>query len=643
MTLKKGEIQNDQGVRSIMERGPAVMYHCVKSWNDRVDFITPNIRELLGWEVADFRENETFRLDLIHPDDLKILLPKIPALFENGQQKHEYRMRKKDGTYLWVLDDMRALKNTDGQYEGLVGYLTDITDLKMAEQSLRQSELRHRAIFEAVLEGIITIDARGILKDMNPAAENMFGYSKDMVIGHNVSMLMPEPYSSQHDGYLARYLSTGEARIIGIGRTILGKRKNGEIFEMHLSVSQLKLPGGIYFVGAVRDVSQQARAERALLISEERLKMSQEFAKIGSWDWHIDEDRLFWSEQMFDLYGLKNDGQEERPERYLDWAYPEDANIFGDAIRQCLRGADELKCEYRVQTPSGELRWVRECGNVVRDEAGRGVRMLGVTQDITAQKRYAEELNDARIAADMANSAKSEFLSRMSHELRTPLNAILGFAQLLNMSNKHPLDTRQRRQVTQIISAGSHLMDLINEVLDLARIEAGRINLTREAVNVQTVLDDCLELSENAIEESGVKVTFSLTLDGDLYVDRTRLKQILLNLMSNAIKYNKPGGLVGVEVMRFDQEQAELRISDSGNGIAFDKQVHMFKPFERLGAEVSTIEGTGIGLALTKQLVEAMGGTIGFESIEGEGTTFWVRLPVYKDDQVIDDNVTAQS
>ncbi|WP_419798063.1 MAG: PAS domain S-box protein [Terasakiella sp.] len=624
------EQQSDRNIRSVMERGPAVMYHCAQYWDYGVDYITPNIKELLGWDAAEFSRNPMFRLEVIHPDDLQRILPKIPELFESGRQKHEYRMRKKDGTYLWVLDDMRVLANEAGEYDGLVGYLTDITDLKAAEQSLRKSELRHRAIFETVLEGIITIDSGGIVKDMNPAAEKMFGYSKDMVVGQNVSILMPEPYASNHDGYLARYLKTGETHIMGAGRTVMGKRADGQTFEMNLSVSLLKLPEGTFFVGAVRDVSKRIRAERDLRISQERLKMSQKFAKMGTWDWHIDEDRLFWSEQMFQLYGVKDDGSEERRERFEDWVLDEDLHIIRDAIRKCLRDASEMKCEYRVRLPSGDIRWVREQGNVVRDENEHATRMLGVTQDISAEKHYAEILNAARVAADTANEAKSEFLSRMSHELRTPLNAILGFAQLLGMSTKHPLGDRQKRQVNQIVSAGHHLMDLINEILDLARIEAGHLHLTIEAVDVQGVLDDCLELSENTAQEHDV--SFNVHYSGDLAVkvDRTRCKQVLLNLLSNAIKYNRPGNFVDVSIFEVDDERVEFRISDHGNGIPIERQSHLFKPFDRLGAEMTGIEGTGIGLTLTKQLVEAMGGIIGFDSVVGEGTTFWVQLPISK-------------
>lgn len=600
------------------------MYHCPGNWDDGVDYITPNVQELLGWDPASFIEQQLFRLELLHPEDLRRILQDVPLLPDVGRQKHEYRMRCKDGRYVWVLDDMRKLDNGDG----IVGYLTDITDLKAAEHSLRDSELRHRAIFETVLEGIITIDDKGIVKDMNPAAERMFVYSGDQVIGRNVSMLMPAPYAEQHDGYLARFLQTGEAKVIGIGRTVVGRRSTGDTFEMHLSVSQLNLPQGRFFVGAVRDVSQRVRAEKELRTSQERLRMSQKFAKMGTWDWHIDSDELYWSEQMFDLYGFANDGKELRSERVYDWALPEDLSIVQDAIRRCLRDGGYFKCEYRVCKADGDVCWVREQGNVLRDDQGHAVRMLGVTQDISGAKAYEEELKAAREAADNANRAKSDFLSRMSHELRTPLNAILGFAQLLEMSKKHPLAERQKRQVDQIVGAGNHLMNLINEVLDLARIEAGRLAMAIEPTDMQPIMDECIALTENAADEKKVTLLAGPPPKNLILADGLRVKQVLINLLSNAVKYNKPGGMVRLEVFEQNADMAEFRVVDNGKGISEQKQSLIFRPFERLGEEHYGVEGAGIGLTLSKQLVEMMDGEIGFDSKPDVGSTFWVRLPV---------------
>ncbi|SCA57197.1 putative Histidine kinase [Candidatus Terasakiella magnetica] len=625
---KNAQGQSDRKIRSILERGPAVMYHCQEYWDYGIDYISPNITDLTGWAPEDFIDNSVFRMEIIHPDDQQYVLSDIQSLFDHGHQIHEYRLRKKDGEYIWVMDDVRTLQSSDGSFDGLVGYLSDITEYKATERSLRESELRHRAIFETVLEGIITIDSKGIVKDMNNAAENMFGYQALHVIGRNIKMLMPEPFASKHDDYLAKYHQTAEANIIGTGRVVRGRRSDGETFEMSLSVSELNLPDGKYFVGAVRDISKRVRAENALKRSQERLRMSQQFAKIGTWDWHIEEDKLFWSDQVFPLLGIINDGVEERTQRFRDWVHPEDCDYVYQAFIKCFKKGEHFDCEHRVLWPDGTVRWVHEQGDVVRNTEGRAVRMVGVIHDVSEKKRREKELERARHAADDANQAKSEFLSRMSHELRTPLNAILGFAQLLGMSGKNPLVERQKSQVGQIVAAGNHLMDLINEVLDLARIEAGRLNLSLEPVDMASLMEECFDISESLAKDKDIDLHLNGALDISLWVDRTRLKQILLNILSNAIKYNELGGFVKFEAHQVDEHWVEFRVSDDGPGIRAEQKDQIFMPFNRLGAENSQIEGTGIGLTLTKQLVEAMGGTIGFDSIVDEGSTFWVRMPI---------------
>ncbi|WP_135081761.1 PAS domain S-box protein [Terasakiella sp. SH-1] len=620
--------QSDQRIRAILERGPAVMYHCEEYWDYGINYISPNITDLSGWQPADFTENSIFRLEIIHPDDQKRVQKEIQSLFDTGHQVHEYRLRKKDGDYIWVMDEVRSLQNEAGGFDGLVGYLSDITELKATERSLRESELRHRTIFETVLEGIITIDCRGTIHDFNKAAEKIFGYHPDQVVGKNISCLMPEPFASRHDDFLARYLETGEARVVGIGRTVMGKRSDDSTFEMNLSVSEVNLPDGKYFIGAVRDISKQLQAEQALRRSQERLRMSQKFGKIGTWDWHIADGKLYWSDQVFPILGRMNDGEELRSERLVDWIYPEDLEKVKAALLQCLKQGVRFDSEHRVVWPDGTVRWVHEQGDVVRNAEHRAIRMVGVIHDVTEKQHREEELHEAKKLADGANKAKSEFLSRMSHELRTPLNAILGFAQLLAMSGRHPLSERQQGQVNQIVTAGNHLMELINEVLDLARIEAGRLALSIEPVEMAPVLAECRDLTEPLALEKKINLVFADPLIDRLQVDRMRLKQILINLLSNAIKYNEVGGFVHLELKKVDASWVEISISDDGQGIDPSQHDQIFTPFNRLGAERSQIEGTGIGLTLTKQLVEAMNGMIGFDSIPGEGTTFWVRMPI---------------
>ena len=240
-----------------------------------------------------------------------------------------------------------------------------------------------------------------------------------------------------------------------------------------------------------------------------------------------------------------------------------------------------------------------------------------------AFSRENAERRRAELEADRANAAKSEFLSRMSHELRTPLNAILGFAQLLEMDDLAP---HQRENVAPILAGGYHLLELINEVLDISRIESGRIQLSPEAVPVETVLRETLDLIQPLAADSNVNVLGQYSQERHVKADHQRLKQVLLNLLTNAVKYNRRGGTVTVSYADAGIGRLRISVSDTGPGISLEMRERLFVPFDRLGAERQGIEGTGLGLVLSRRLVEAMGGTLGLDSTVGQGSTFWVDL-----------------
>jgi CheY-like chemotaxis protein len=232
----------------------------------------------------------------------------------------------------------------------------------------------------------------------------------------------------------------------------------------------------------------------------------------------------------------------------------------------------------------------------------------------------------ARETAEAANQSKSEFLSRMSHELRTPLNAVLGFAQLLEIE---PLTTDQGESVTQIIKGGRHLLQLINEVLDISRIETGNLALSAEPVLPGEVVNDVLDLIRPLAVERSVTISTNLgAAEAYVLADRQRLRQVLLNLLSNAVKYNRVGGSISIGCDRRDPTHIRISVTDTGSGIPAELHSRLFQPFERLGAEQTNIEGTGVGLALSRRLTDAMGGRLDFESTVGRGSTFYVELPV---------------
>jgi signal transduction histidine kinase/ActR/RegA family two-component response regulator len=284
------------------------------------------------------------------------------------------------------------------------------------------------------------------------------------------------------------------------------------------------------------------------------------------------------------------------------------------------------------------MRNIRSLATVVRDEEGNALRLVGTNWDITEIRSLSDQLErekdlllEAKQAAETANSAKTEFLTTMSHELRTPMNGILGFAQLLETPVFGTLTVKQAEFVEAILRSGRHLLDLINDILEMSKIEAGKLTVSVERVELPPVMKSVVSALTNMAQANGVTLSedrFDEELPAVL-TDRVRLIQCLINLGSNAIKYNRPAGRVDFSYERLEETRLRIRVTDTGIGIPEERQDELFQPFNRLGAAELAIEGTGVGLALTRRLVEAMGGRVGFTSVRNEGSCFWIDLPVY--------------
>lgn len=486
---------------------------------------------------------------------------------------------------------------------------------------------------------VSTADVAGRIISANDKFCEISGYSRDELIGKNHRILKSQRHPDSFYEEMWKTISGGS---VWHG-TICNVNKEGrEYWVKSTIVPFLDDKGKPYkYVSARTDITQT-------LESEERLERSQEFANIGTWDWNIETGALYWSDQIWPLFGYKKEATETTYDNFLAAIHPDDRQSVIDAVSKCVEKGEEYDIEHRVVWPDGTVHWLHESGDVVRAVDGTPLHMLGVVQDVTNRKESEHALIIAREEAETANRAKSQFLSSMSHELRTPMNAIMGFGQLLNLEIDRPLSESQQENVNEILKASDHLLELINEVLDLAKIEAGRIDLSIEDVVLGTVLIESLQLILPLAQKRGISVEIykndneisidELTHDKLLIrADHTRTKQVILNLLSNAVKYNTENGKITIRCEVTADNMARLSISDTGRGLTDEQKGELFTAFNRLGQESSGIEGTGIGLVITQHIVELMGGHINAESEIGKGSTFWIELPVGSDNNILEE------
>jgi PAS domain S-box-containing protein len=405
--------------------------------------------------------------------------------------------RRKDGSLYPV--DVHLQLSRAAERPLFAALIVDTTERKDAEREVVEGRERLRAVVETAVDGIITIAERGNIETVNPATEQIFGYTASEMIGRNVAMLMPEPYRSEHDGYLARYLATGERRIIGIGREVVGRRKDGTTFQLDLAISETTLEDRRFFTGIVRDVTERTRA--------------------------------------------------------------------------------------------------------------------------------AEELLAARDAAEQASQAKSKFLTVMSHELRTPLNAIIGFEDLLEAEVAGPLTDQQRSHLVRIKAGATQLLDLINQILNLARIESGMIDVERERVDLAKLTREAGSLVEALASKKGLAMQVSVPSSAiHVVTDPGKVRQILLNLLGNAVKFTEAGAVELSIAVR--DGSVDISVIDTGPGISEELQNRVFEPFFQADqSESQRHGGTGLGLAVSRELARLIGGELLVVSRPGEGSNFTLSIP----------------
>lgn len=416
-------------------------------------------------------------------------------------------------------------------------------------------------------------------------------------------------------------------------------KNNGYIwFQDKLKLDRQYDPHLIY--GSWNNITERKHQLSSLMKSKDRLSQSQIFANIGTWDWNVQTGELYWSEMIAPLFGYPEGQLETSYVNFVNSIHPEDKELVLDAINECLEHNSVYDIEHRVIWPDGSVRWVHEKGASIADSNGAPLHMLGVITDIherktllIQQEQNQLELIEAKELAEAANKAKTIFLSSMSHELRTPLNAILGFSQLLQMDSS--LNDEATENVSDIIQSGQHLLSLINDVLDLAKIESGKAVPSIEAISIIDLFDICKTMTSSLSEEYNIDVEFTPGCQDDYFVqaDFSKLKQVIFNLLSNAIKYNNKNGHVLVDcIINKDDNTATIIIKDNGPGMSASDLSQLFIPFSRLGAEgTSRIAGSGIGLVITKNLLNLIGSDLKVNSTPGVGSEFSFKVPLLSD------------
>jgi len=427
-------------------------------------------------------------------------------------------------------------------------------------------------------------------------------------------------------------------RGLGLGEATfrLRKKRGGHIWtEVRVDAIRDGHDWVSYISGGVYDITKLKQTEQALVISEARHARIIQSSNDGIWEWYAEHGGFHFSSRCWEHLGYdeQDDHVNQGIDRVQAWRkriHEEDIAQFDQALKDHIHRKEAFDIEYRIRGKDDEWHWIRARGQMAYDESGKATRMSGTNMDITEIKRAEERVLKAKEAAELANRAKSDFLSSMSHELRTPLNAILGFAQLFDLDKS--LTPDQQTNVSEIKQAGEHLLQLVGDVLDLAKIEAGRMGFSLEPVAPIRLLKEVEMLIQAQAEFHNISVALESNdlEERTVIADAVRLKQILLNLVSNAVKYNRVGGSVVISCSLSESETMRITVRDTGKGISDAMQKQMFQPFNRLGAEASTIVGSGVGLVITKQLVEQMKGSIGFKSVEDVGSSFWIEFPLYK-------------
>ncbi|MFH6954428.1 MHYT domain-containing protein [Pseudoalteromonas sp. XMcav1-K] len=490
-----------------------------------------------------------------------------------------------------------------------------------------ESERRIRAMMDTAVDGIVSIDRSGTVLSINQATEELLGWSTDEIIGKNVNVLVPTPYHDNHDDYISRYLSTGQANIIGKGREVKARHKSGELVAIRLAIGHVKLSTNDFFVAFISDIRPRLRMEKALRENEEKFRSlitnipGIAYRCKNTPEWPM----MYISNAVQSITGYHAaDFLMPNPKRsFSDLFHPDDKErIFASIPEQ---GAFSL--EYRIINRDGEVRWVMEQGTHASNESTQDSWLDGFIMDITERKQMEQALVNAKESAEQAAAARASFMANMSHEIRTPMNAIIGFSDILLESD---LQQEQQRHLTTINNSAKSLLHLLNDILDSAKLDKGKLELEIRDFSLVQEVDEVVSTLWLQARNKGIALNLNLDpkLKASYLGSPERIRQVLTNLVNNAIKFTQQGS-VTLTVKPTKDNQVSFAIEDTGIGMTESQLQHVFDAFTQADSSMSRrFGGTGLGTTISKQLVELMGGEISATSTLDKGSLFYFTLPL---------------
>jgi PAS domain S-box-containing protein len=562
---------------------------------------------------------------LMHPDDRPAVEVALLRMFEGESDEVvslRYQAQHADGHWMVVESRGHPLHVEGAPATQAVFIARDLTDTVAAEAQLAESRETTRAILDAAIDSIIVIDRDLMILEASPGTESLHGVAPRERIGRPVDeRIYAEDRERVHEAFESAFQNDG-----AVSFRARMNHVDGHLVTVEVRGRTLRDSDGpaTRLVLISRDVSDAVAWEATLARSFAKTQAILDAApdSIVVVDRHLTVIEASPGTER--IYGFPK--SERMGRSALAIVHPDDVPVVTAELERMFDEVSDELLSYRFRARHADGHWmiIETRGRLLEDEDGQPTRAVLVSRDVSEAVAFEEALAAAKNEAERANAAKSEFMSRMSHELRTPLNSVLGFAQILQME----LDSKEDLElVDHVFKSGQHLLTLINEVLDISRVESGNIGLAPEPLLLEDLVFECLDIIGPQASEQDVGIGYRDSFDYAVWADHLRLKQVILNLLSNAIKFNRRQGSVTLSCAR-RENWVRFSVSDTGHGIAPELRERLFTAFDRLDAEARGIEGTGLGLTLSKTLVEAMGGTLGFETAVDEGSTFWFELPV---------------